>query len=527
MRRFHLAAQRWGRRPSIYRAALRQPVITAPSPFHSRYCSCSAPSEKPTPDIKSTSTAPADHRALGTAQELFTNSIYSPGSPLFRPNGTHILNKLISFLRAQYKQYGFREVLTPNLYKQSLWEVSGHWQNYKDDMYEVAGRGNTSEVNESSSQEDETYGLKPMNCPGHCLLFKSQKHSYRELPVRYADFSPLHRNEVSGSLSGLTRVRRFHQDDGHIFCRPGQIGSEIQLALKFADTVLQTFGLADGYRLVLSTRPEKDYIGSLELWEHAEQQLRQALDNSGLSWELNEGDGAFYGPKIDLQIQDAQGKYHQLSTIQLDMNLPRRFELEYLVPEGSEEYDPTTGGRATPVLIHRAIFGSLERFFALLIERYNGQWPFWLSPRQAILVTVGKEVEEDAKDVVAKISGYQPITANHPSESDLPLSPLQPTFNVDLDISGRSLQKKIHDAHVAKYNIVFVIGPKNIADGSIDIDLSSQVNGKSEGEIKALLDGVPCWDVSLSTSGERTQAKIKMKVDDVHSWFVELERRFL
>ncbi|KAF3481148.1 threonyl-tRNA synthetase [Arthroderma uncinatum] len=526
MRRFHLVAQRWGSRPSVYRAARQQSVFTT---LHSRYCSCSAPSEKSTPNIKQTSAAPADHRALGTAQELFTNSIYSPGSPLFRPNGTHILNKLISFLRAQYKQYGFREVLTPNIYKQSLWEVSGHWQNYKDDMYEVAGRGNTGEVEGSAAGEDETYGLKPMNCPGHCLLFKSQKHSYRELPVRYADFSPLHRNEVSGSLSGLTRVRRFHQDDGHIFCRPSQIGSEIQLALKFADTVLQTFGLADGYRLVLSTRPEKDFIGSLELWETAEQQLRQALDNSGLSWELNEGDGAFYGPKIDLQIQDSHGKYHQLSTIQLDMNLPRRFELEYLVPEGSEEYDPATGGIATPVLIHRAIFGSLERFFALLIERYNGQWPFWLSPRQSILVTVGgdEQLTRAAEDVVAKISGYQPITSHRPAESNLPLSPLQPTFNVDLDPSNRSLAKKLREAYTAKYNLVFIMGPKNVAEGSIDIDLFGQVNGKSEEEIKALLHGIPCWNVSVSTSGERTKAQIRMKVDDVHAWLVELERRFL
>ncbi|EFR04123.1 threonyl-tRNA synthetase [Nannizzia gypsea CBS 118893] len=523
MRRLPLAAQRWGGKSFFCQTSRWRPAFTAASPVHSRFCSCSAQQETKTPDIKPAATASADHRALGTAQDLFTNSIYSPGSPLFRPNGTHILNKLISFLRAQYRQYGFREVLTPNIYKQSLWEVSGHWQNYKDDMYEVGGRGDTGD-----STENETYGLKPMNCPGHCLLFKSQKHSYRELPVRYADFSPLHRNEVSGSLSGLTRVRRFHQDDGHIFCRPGQIGSEIQLALKFADTVLQTFGLADGYRLVLSTRPEKDFIGSLEQWENAEQQLRQALDNSGLSWELNEGDGAFYGPKIDLQIQDSQGKYHQLSTIQLDMNLPQRFGLEYLVPEGSEEYDPATGGRATPVLIHRAIFGSLERFFALLIERYNGQWPFWLSPHQAILLTVGKGLEQAAEDVVAKVSGFEPITSTHPSSTGLPLSPLQPTFNVDLDLASRSLPKKIHDAHAARYNLVFIMGPKNLAEGSVDIDLSGQIGGKTEDEIKALLDGIPCWDISLSAKpGERTTAKMKMKVDDVHAWLVDLERRFL
>ncbi|KKZ64432.1 threonyl-tRNA synthetase [[Emmonsia] crescens] len=488
---------------------------------------------------------PADHRVVGTAQDLFTTSPYSPGSPLFLPNGTHILNKLTSFLRAQYTQYGFREVLTPSIYKKSLWEVSGHWQNYKDDMYEVQGRGASGQRTvQGEIGEDESYGLKPMNCPGHCLLFKSQNHSYRELPLRYADFSPLHRNEISGSLSGLTRVRRFHQDDGHIFCRPQQIGGEIESALKFTDTVMNTFGFQN-YRLVLSTRPEKDFIGSIELWDSAERQLRDALEKSGRSWELNEGDGAFYGPKIDMQVQDSDGKYHQLSTIQLDMNLPQRFELEYAVAEGEQDYNPETPGRAVPVLIHRAIFGSLERFFALLIENYNGWWPFWLSPRQGIILTVSQDEKllQAAEDAAAKMSGYPAHSSsgdvNSTSAGPLkPLSPARTTFRIDMDNSARSLGKKIREAKKMKYNLIFVLGEKNLVDGSVDVDLGGQMRlGKGVGNSKNtnhlhLLDDTLCWDVTGApdlNNGANNVAnvmKMKMKVNDVYTWLLRLETQF-
>ncbi|OAX78639.1 threonine-tRNA ligase [Emergomyces africanus] len=490
---------------------------------------------------------PADHRVVGTAQELFTTSLYSPGSPLFLPNGTHILNKLTSFLRAQYTQYGFREVLTPSIYKKSLWEISGHWQNYKDDMYEVRGRGASGEITtEMEIGEDESYGLKPMNCPGHCLLFKSQKHSYRDLPLRYADFSPLHRNEISGSLSGLTRVRRFHQDDGHIFCRPQQIGSEIESALRFTDTVMNTFGF-ENYRLVLSTRPEKDFIGSVALWESAEMQLRDALERSGRPWQLNEGDGAFYGPKIDMQVQDSDGKFHQLSTIQLDMNLPQRFELEYTVAEGEEDYNPETPGRAVPVLIHRAIFGSLERFFALLIENYNGRWPFWLSPRQGIILTVSQNEKllQAAEDAAANMSGYQVHhngDANSTTTTTIgplkPLSPTRTTFRIDIDNSARSLGKKIREAKEKKYNLIFVFGEKNLADGSVDVDLSGQMiqakgveNSNATNQLR-LLDDTPCWDVTGSpdlnhgANHAANVVKMKMKVDDVYNWLLRLETEF-
>ncbi|KAL4994547.1 hypothetical protein BDV10DRAFT_176580 [Aspergillus recurvatus] len=488
-----------------------------------RPCSCSDQQpQQQSPENQAASSA--DYRALGTAQDLFTTSIYSPGSPLFLPNGTHIINKLISFLRAQYLQYGFREVLTPTIYKQSLWEVSGHWQNYKDDMYEVRGRGAMGDA-EGEAGENESYGLKPMNCPGHCLLFKSQNHSYRELPIRYADFSPLHRNEVSGSLSGLTRVRRFHQDDGHIFCRPQQIKGEIKSALGFVDLVMTTFGLGP-YRLVLSTRPEKDYIGDLQLWDNAEAQLREALDQTGKDWAINEGDGAFYGPKIDIQLQDQAGKYHQLSTIQLDMNLPRRFELEYQVAEGEEDYDPATPGRATPVLIHRANFGSLERFLALLIEQYSGRWPFWLSPRQAIILTVNQDdaVVKQAHEAAAKISGFKSLDQSAADEIPQPLSATDSTFLIDVDTSSQTLSKKIQRAKQMKYNLIFILGPKDLAESRISVDITGQMNSKPDRNAEKL------QAVLAKRVGEKALQKpraIPLPVDEVHDLLVQLEKHFV
>ncbi|KAL4976993.1 hypothetical protein BDW66DRAFT_133636 [Aspergillus desertorum] len=517
---------------------LLRPSIPAKRPVSRRYpstrikwlsstplrpCSCSdqQPQQQPPENQVASS---ADYRALGTAQDLFTTSIYSPGSPLFLPNGAHIINKLISFLRAQYLQYGFREVLTPTIYKQSLWEVSGHWQNYKDDMYEVRGRGAMGET-QGETGENESYGLKPMNCPGHCLLFKSQNHSYRELPIRYADFSPLHRNEISGSLSGLTRVRRFHQDDGHIFCRPQQIKGEIKSALGFVELVMTTFGLGP-YRLVLSTRPEKDFIGDLQLWDSAEAQLREALDQTGKDWTINEGDGAFYGPKIDIQLQDQAGKYHQLSTIQLDMNLPRRFELEYQVAEGEEDYNPATPGRATPVLIHRANFGSLERFLALLIEQYSGRWPFWLSPRQGIILTVNQDdaVVKQAHEAAAKISGFKPLDQNAADGIPQPLSATDSTFLIDVDTSSQTLSKKIQRAKQMKYNLIFIIGPKDLTESQISVDITGQMSSKPDRSAEKL------QAVLAKCVGEKALQKpraISLPVGKVHDLLVQLEKHFL
>lgn len=472
-----------------------------------------------------------DHRDIATEQELFTVSEFSPGSPLILPNGAHIMNKLITFLRAQYMQYGFREVLTPNIYKKSLWQISGHWQNYKDDMYAVFPGTDTptSHNHDSGSAEAyetaidkedrEGYGLKPMNCPGHCLLMRSKRHTYKEMPVRYADFSALHRNEVSGSLSGLTRVRRFHQDDAHIFCRPHQISTEIEAQLKFTETVLSVFGLKD-YRLALSTRPERDFIGTVEMWDDAEHQLTQALDNAGKTWTVNEGDGAFYGPKIDLQLKDSDGKYHQLSTIQLDMNLPKRFGIGYITAPGEPDYTPSTPTDGpyiqTPVLIHRAIFGSLERFFAILIEHYNTRWPLWLSFHQGIILTVndGKKLNQAAQEAASQMSGF----ASGPGE--VALSPTIPTFKVDIDGSSQTLAKKIVAAKKKRYNFIFVLGPKNLEDGTVDVDFAGQAATKGAQNIEKFLDGM---DI-VSFNGDTKRMKVKTK--DIYGLFLKLERAF-
>jgi threonyl-tRNA synthetase len=405
-----------------------------------------------------------------------------------------MFNKLTNFLRAQYSHFGFQEVITPTIYKKSLWEKSGHWENYKDDMFSVTGRGATGQQEGKELQEDEEYGLKPMNCPGHCLIFASKQRSYREMPVRYADFSPLHRNEVSGSLSGLTRVRRFHQDDGHIFCRPSQIGEEISKTLEFVRMVYQTLGLGP-YRLTLSTRPADSFIGTLEEWERAEAALKESLDSSGQVWTINEGDGAFYGPKIDIILKDSDGKEHQTATIQLDFQLPKRFELEYQAPapelerKGETTTDPyqlVKSGPVTPVLIHRAVLGSVERLMALLIEHYNGKYPFWLNPRQCIILTVNddpavleyarsvaKFLKHDSPQAELEIPGKREAGANISTPDGLPLAaPPHHDFAIDLDESPRSVKKKISEAKRKRYSVIMVVGQKNAADQSVNVDLS-------------------------------------------------------
>lgn len=326
--------------------------------------------------------------------------------------------------------------------------------------------------------EGHEYGLKPMNCPGHCILFQSQKRSYRELPVRYADFSPLHRNEVSGSLSGLTRLRRFHQDDGHIFCRPAQVGQEIESTLDFVRIVYETFDLGS-YKLVLSTRPETQFIGTVSEWERAEAQLKMALEKSGRNFEINEGDGAFYGPKIDVILTDGDGKQHQTATIQLDFQLPQRFGLEYQSPAPEQEAcgivttDPdllAQVGMVTPVIIHRAVLGSLERFMALLIERYRGHWPFWLSPRQMIILTVRNDpsLNEYARDLASDLRA--PGARKHLRKPDAQ------TFTVDVDLSSRSLIKKVSAAKLKRYSIICVIGTRNMEADTLDLTFSRGLN---------------------------------------------------
>lgn len=367
-----------------------------------------------------------DHRKLGREQDLFFFHDLSPGSCFFLPKGAFIYNTLIEFIRSEYRKRGFQEVVTPNIYNSKLWQTSGHWQHYSENMF-------------SFEAEKETFALKPMNCPGHCLMFDHRPRSWRELPLRMADFGVLHRNELSGALTGLTRVRRFQQDDAHIFCSMDQIEAEIKGCLDFLRTVYDVFGFT--FKLNLSTRPEK-FLGDPEVWDQAEKQLENSLNEFGEKWVLNPGDGAFYGPKIDIQIKDAIGRYHQCATIQLDFQLPIRFDLTFVSHDGDD--------KKRPVIIHRAILGSVERMIAILTENYGGKWPLWLSPRQVMVVPVGPTCEEYADKVRQEFhkSGFM--------------------TDVDLD-PGCTLNKKIRNAQLAQYNFILVVGEKEKTSNTVNV----------------------------------------------------------
>lgn len=289
-----------------------------------------------------------DHRKIGREQDLFFFHDSSPGSCFFQPKGAHIYNTLQNILRNEYSKRGFQEVITPNIFKTDLWKTSGHWDHYAENIYSIQA-------------DKDQFALKPMNCPSHCLIFAHKIRSYRELPIRYADFGVLHRDEPSGGLTGLTRVRRFQQDDAHIFCSTEQIQSEIDSSLEFLSHVYGIFGFK--FNLVLSTRPDS-YLGDLDVWQQAETALENSLNKFGKPWRLNPRDGAFYGPKIDITITDALKRAHQCGTIQLDFMLPQRFQLTY---------DAEGDVKCTPVIIHRALLGSLERFIAILIEHFKGK----------------------------------------------------------------------------------------------------------------------------------------------------------
>ncbi|KAK3394339.1 hypothetical protein B0H63DRAFT_491783 [Podospora didyma] len=404
-----------------------------------------------------------------------------PGSPVFLPHGARIFNRLVEFLRMQYVRYGFEEVITPTMYKKALWAKSGHLDNYADDMFTVTSGSPSAEMGEQAAESSE-YGLKPMNCPGHCLVFASNKRTANNMPYRYADFSALHRNELSGALSGLTRVRRFHQDDGHIFCRPIQIEEEIGKTLDFIRVAYGALRLGT-YRLTLSTRPAERYMGSLEEWEQAEGALKRALDATGQAWTVNDGDGAFYGPKIDIIVKDSDGKEHQTATIQLDFQLPKRFNLEYMAPAPEQERlgiattDPelrSVEGLVRPVMIHRAVLGSVERLMALLIEQFDGKWPFWLNPRQATICTVNdtEEVMKFARHVHSVLMGTN-------GDPDKPLySPSR--FFVDVDDHARSVPLKVRAAKLKGYGLIVVVGPRDVQKGTVTVDATGipQVDGK-------------------------------------------------
>lgn len=415
-----------------------------------------------------------DHRRVGRKQELFFfNPVVSPGSCFWTSHGARIYNRLQDLMKAEYRRRGFEEVITPNIYSSELFKRSGHYQNYREDMY-------------GFDVEGQEWFLKPMNCPGHCVIFDSKPRSHKELPLRLASFGVLHRNELSGTLSGLTRVRRFQQDDAHIFCREDQIRSEVSAALEFVFDVYDLFGFE--FTLMLSTRPKKA-LGSQELWDRAEAQLREALDSTGRPWSIKKGDGAFYGPKIDIQLQDALGRGHQCGTIQLDFQLPLRFNLKYqdasasaapvdtpaeesaeqpAPPADASTPAPLAAGFARPVILHRAILGSVERMIGVLCEHYAGKWPFWLSPRQCMVVPVSEDAFEYARYVKEQL--------------------YRRGFHADASLGSGTLNKKVREAQVAQWNYILVVGKNEEANLSANLRARGVKKPLGERSLAELID---------------------------------------
>lgn len=396
------------------------------------------------------------HKIIGEKYDLIYFSELSPGSAFFLPDGAFIYNKLIDYIRFLYRSYGFNEIISPNIYNTSLWDISGHLQNYKDDMFLL-------------SVNKHDWALKPMNCPGHCLVYKSKVRNKRSLPIRYADFGVLHRNEISGALSGLTRVRRFQQDDAHIFCALDQVESEIINQLQFLREVYEKFDFK--YLFYLSTRPKENHLGTIKQWNRAESMIASALDKSQLNYEVNPGDGAFYGPKIDIVLTDALERKHQCATIQLDFQLPERFELSYVDVGASDNADVTqiieSGEnieisqkvehvsnhikKSRPVIIHRAILGSIERFIGILLEHFGMNLPFWLNPRQVSIIPVApndKKILDYCINIKKALIQYQ----------------------VKLFDSDETLNKRIRNSEKEeKYVINLIIGENEVVNKTVSI----------------------------------------------------------
>ncbi|MBZ5559389.1 MAG: threonine--tRNA ligase [Acidobacteriia bacterium] len=365
-----------------------------------------------------------DHRKLGRDLGLFTFHQWAPGATFWQDKGTTLYNTLADYMRGVLIPNGYVEVKTPLVYNKALWETSGHWAHYRQNMFLV-------------ESENEQMGMKAMNCPGHYLLYSSQVHSYRELPLRYHEQTPLHRNEASGVLSGLTRVRQFSQDDGHCFVTQDQIGDEVERMLGLVRRVYGDFGLE--YTAKLSTRPA-EFMGEIATWDSAEAQLKTALERAAQAYTINEGDGAFYGPKIDFDITDAIGRKWQCATIQLDYNAPERFELKYIGADNTEH---------RPVVIHRAIFGSFERFVALLIEHYAGAFPLWLAPVQAVVLPIADRHLDYARSVRARLH-----------ENGL---------RVDVDDRQEKIGYKIREAQLQKVPYMLVVGDRETAEGTVSV----------------------------------------------------------
>lgn len=359
-----------------------------------------------------------DHRKIGAELDLFSFHEEGPGFPFWHSKGMTLWNTLLDWWRAEHKAAGYEEVKTPIILCRDMWEQSGHWDHYKNNMY-------------FTKIDERDFAVKPMNCPGGMLLYKEKLHSYRELPLKVAEIGLVHRHELAGTLHGLMRVRAFHQDDAHIFCTEDQISDEVNKVIDLVDKMYGKLGLK--YHLELSTRPEEGSIGSDEMWHKAEDALKRALDKKGLEYKLNPGDGAFYGPKIDFHIEDAIGRTWQMGTIQLDFAMPERFELEYIAEDGAV---------CRPVMLHRVIFGAVERFIGILIEHYAGALPVWLSPVQVRILPIADRHNEYAKKVVDKMvaSGVR----------------------VELDDRTESVGRKIRDGEMQKIPYMLIIGDKEI-----------------------------------------------------------------
>ncbi|HEV8658800.1 MAG TPA: threonine--tRNA ligase [Thermoanaerobaculia bacterium] len=366
-----------------------------------------------------------DHRKLGKELGLFMFSNFAPSMPIFLPKGAVIYNELIDFVRSFYRREGYSEVVTPLIWDTELFKISGHYDNYKENMF-------FSEI------EEREYGVKPMNCPGDIQIFAVERRSYRDLPIRLANFSRLHRYERSGVTHGLVRVRSFAQDDAHLFVTPEQIELEIDRELRLIKEIYDVFGFTD-VRINLSTRPEKR-IGTDEMWDNAERALENALKKNRVDYRINPGEGAFYGPKLDFQVHDAIGRPWQLGTVQLDYAQPERFQLTYVGADNAEH---------RPVMIHRAILGSLERFIGIIIEHFAGAFPFWLSPVQAIVLPLSEKFVDYANEVEKKLSAAE--------------------LRVEVDRSNEKLGAKIRDAQLRKIPWMLVVGEKEASSGTVNL----------------------------------------------------------
>ena len=368
-----------------------------------------------------------DHRKLGKELDLFYFHQFAPGAAFWTPKGTALYNILAQNIRHLTLENGYLEVKTPLMYNKGLWEISGHWGKYKENMFLV--------LDSESGEHDAS--LKPMNCPSHYLLYKMKRHSYRELPIRYATQDVLHRNEASGVLSGLTRVRQFQQDDAHIICTVEQIGDEVKRFASLLDKVYASVGLE--YIAKFATRPEQR-LGDDALWDRAETLLKAALDSLGRPYELKPGDGAFYGPKIDFEVSDSIGRKWQLGTMQLDFNAPERFELTYVGEDNSDH---------RPVVLHRAIYGSFERFIAILIEHFAGAFPLWLAPVQAVVLPLSEKFVDYANETAKKLRDAG--------------------IRVEVDDSNEKLGAKIRDAQMQKIPYMLVVGEKEASSGAVSV----------------------------------------------------------